>query len=114
MKMTAPMNVPAVGGVPHQPGDAGKDIQAAGAIDPKAETTAGDFDGDIKVSNKLPTIAELKKVADLPVLDADGQSQPFKNIYSGEKATRRVLVIFVRHFFCGVSISLPCLYHRQY
>ena len=103
MKMKAPVDVTTVGGGPHQSGHTGKVIQAASATDPSAETTAGDFDEDVKVSNKLPTFAELKIFADFPVLDADGKSLPFKTLCSGDKAARRVLVIFVRQFFCGVS-----------
>lgn len=114
MKMKTSADAAAIGGAPQRHGDTAKDNRAAGATNPKAETTADDFEGDVKVSNKLPSNADLEKVADLPVLDADGQSQPFKNVYSGREAARRVLVIFVRHFFCGVSASRPCLYKRQY
>lgn len=107
MKMTAPAKAPGFGGLQHHKADTGKSIQAAGTPNRQAETAADDFEGDVKVSSKLPTVADLKRVADLPVLDADGQSQPFKNIYSSPKAAQRVLLIFVRHFFCGVSASLP-------
>lgn len=107
MKMTAPVDVPGVGGLQHHHGDTGKGIHSAGTPKLEAQTTAEDFEGDVKVSSKLPTVADLEKVADLPVLDADGQSQPFKNLYSGPQAAQRVLLIFVRHFFCGVSASLP-------
>lgn len=107
MKMTAPANVPGFGGLQHHNGDTGKSIQAAGTPNRQAEITADDFEGDVKVSSKLPTVADLERVAELPVLDADGQSQPFQNIHSGPKAAQRVLLIFVRHFFCGVSASLP-------
>ena len=89
--------------VSHQLGDVGKDSQAAGATKSNRHSPTVDSDSDIKVSKELPTIVDLKNVADLPISDADGKSQPFKNIYSGEMGARRVLVIFVRHFFCGVS-----------
>ena len=59
----------------------------------------GDFDGDIKVSNKPPSKAELQKVAHLPLLDASGKSHTFKSLYDGK---RKVLIVFIRHFFCGV------------
>jgi hypothetical protein len=42
-------------------------------------------------------------VGDLLVLDAKGQSRPFKGLYQGEGVAPRQLIIFVRHFFCGVS-----------
>ncbi|KAA6407693.1 MAG: hypothetical protein FRX48_08531 [Lasallia pustulata] len=102
MKMKAPVDVTTVGGGPHQSGHTGKDIQAASATVPGAETTAGDLDEDVEVFNKLPTIAELKVVADLPVLEADGKPLPFKTLYSGNNTAQRVLVIFVRQFFCGI------------
>ena len=50
-----------------------------------------------------PTKSELDKVADYYVEDEHGNKVPFKDLYT-EKP--RVLIIFVRHFFCGVC-SLP-------
>jgi hypothetical protein len=72
-------------------------------VDPTAE-----FIGDVDTDNTIPSQALLRKVADFPVLDQDGKSRPFKSLYSGPMVTRRVLVIFVRHFFCGVSYDPPC------
>ncbi len=68
----------------------------------------GEFSGDIKVSQKPPTAADLRAVDDLPVLDADRHSIPFKSLYHSPD-TRRVLVIFIRHFFCGVRPPASCL-----
>ncbi|MCJ1381832.1 hypothetical protein MMC17_004943 [Xylographa soralifera] len=61
----------------------------------------GDFDGSLKVSQNLPTPAELAKVAELPLLTVQNESIPFKSLYAGEREGRRVMVIFMRHFFCG-------------
>ena len=74
------------------------------AVDPQA-----DFVGDIKVNNNPPTKATLEKVADLPVLDANKKSRTFKSLYAdNEDGPRRVLICFIRHFFCGVRPpSLP-------
>jgi hypothetical protein len=69
----------------------------------------GEFAGDIAVNQNLPTKADITKVEDLLILDADGTSRPFKSLYSGENVAKRVLVIFIRHFFCGVSSSTHCL-----
>ena len=66
-----------------------------------------DFQGDVLVSNDIPTQADLDKCADLLVLDAQGTSRPFRTLYAGEGVAPRQLIIFVRHFFCGVSVSLP-------
>ena len=59
-----------------------------------------DFEGDIKVSNKLPSQSDVQKVSALPVLDAAGESHTFKSLHDGK---RKVLIVFIRHFFCGVS-----------
>jgi hypothetical protein len=67
-----------------------------------------EFIGDVDTDNTIPSQALLHKVADFPVLDQDGKSRPFKNLYSGPMVASRVLVIFVRHFFCGVSYAPPC------
>ncbi len=61
-----------------------------------------EFAGDLNTNNELPTREKLKKVENLPILDQDGRSIPFKNLYTGPNVTRRVLVIFIRHFYCGV------------
>ena len=75
---------------------------AARVNDPQA-----DFEGDINVNNRPPSKADLKKVADLPVLDANKKSYTFKSLYAdNEHGARRVLIIFIRHFFCGVRLPL--------
>lgn len=79
-----------------------------GSVDHTAE-----FSGDIETTNALPTAEMISRVENLPVLDKDGRSRPFKSLYSGPNVARRVLVIFVRHFFCGVSIC-PAGSSRQY
>lgn len=64
---------------------------------------AADFKGNIKVNNNPPTKGDLEKAADLPVLDKDRKSYNFKSLYAdNDKGPRRVLIIFIRHFFCGV------------
>ena len=74
---------------------------------------SADFKGNIKVNNNPPTKEDLEKVADLPVLDKDGKKHIFKSLYAdNENGPRRVLIIFIRHFFCGVcslihTYSLP-------
>jgi len=58
-----------------------------------------EFDGDVKVSNKPPSKADLERVADLPILDANRKAHKFSSLY---KDKHKVLIIFIRHFFCGV------------
>jgi hypothetical protein len=65
-----------------------------------------DFQGSVDSNHDLPSPEVLRKIENYVVLDRDGKSHPFKSLYTGKHVARRVLVIFVRHFFCGVS---PCL-----
>ncbi|KAF9882204.1 hypothetical protein CkaCkLH20_00240 [Colletotrichum karsti] len=60
-----------------------------------------DFEGEIATDNHLPTPETLKKIENYVVLDRHGKSHPFKDLYTGRNVARRVLIIFVRHFFCG-------------
>jgi hypothetical protein len=72
-----------------------------------------DFQGAVDSNNELPSPATLRKIENYIVLDRHGKSFPFKSLYSGKHVARRVLIIFVRHFFCGVSIqpvALPVHY----
>ncbi|KAK0102268.1 hypothetical protein ONS95_005890 [Cadophora gregata] len=62
---------------------------------------SADFSGEVNTNNNIPSQETLKRVENLPILDQDGRSIPFKNLYTGPNVTRRVLVIFVRHFYCG-------------
>ena len=67
-----------------------------------------DFKGDIKVNNNPPTKGDLEKVADLPVLDQNRKKYTFKSLYAdNQNGPRQVLVIFIRHFFCGVCMPPP-------
>jgi hypothetical protein len=62
---------------------------------------------DINKSNEKPPTADvIKKIEDYTVLDKQGQKLSFKSIYDGPDSTGRVLVIFIRHFFCGVSFHI--------
>ncbi|MCJ1474402.1 hypothetical protein MMC13_003060 [Lambiella insularis] len=61
----------------------------------------GDFEGRIAVSQKTPTDTDLRNVAELPILNVKHESVPFKSLYDGEQEGKRVLIIFIRHFFCG-------------
>lgn len=65
-----------------------------------------EFEGTLDVNNDVPSEKDLKRVEDLLVLDAKGQSRPFKELYMAPLVAPRQLVIFIRHFFCGVSKCL--------
>ena len=61
-----------------------------------------DFEGQLATNNEIPLAETLDKIKDYIVLDRDGKTHTFQSLYSGPNVSRRVLVIFVRHFFCGV------------
>jgi hypothetical protein len=76
-----------------------------------ARTRSGDrCGGTIDVSNQLPSRKTINDVAQIPVFDAEGREYRFGEILEWsehESQTRKVLVVFVRHFFCAVSSSAP-------
>lgn len=67
------------------------------------KTKPEDFDGEVTTNNVLPSAETIKSIEDYIVLDRDGKSKTFKSLYSGNNVARRVLVVFIRHFFCGVG-----------
>ena len=63
------------------------------------------FGLDMKSPSKLSSEATLEEAGNVPIFDADGNSRPFKSLYAGNQAIgEQQLIIFVRHFFCGVSL----------
>jgi hypothetical protein len=82
---------------------------------PVLEKEQEEFQGTVHVDNSIPTQKDLARVADLLVLDAQGQSRPFKELYKAPGVAPRQLVIFIRHFFCGVStLQSPTSTHTPY
>lgn len=65
-----------------------------------------EFEGTVHVNNDLPTEKDMKKVEDLLILDAEGKSRPFRELYDASGVAPRQLIIFIRHFFCGVCSSI--------
>lgn len=73
-----------------------------------------DFKGEIDTNNELPSMQVLKAIENYTVFDHAGKTHPFKSLYSGHNVARRILVIFIRHFFCGVSfISTSLLFSSR-
>ncbi|KAM0333549.1 hypothetical protein ACHAQA_002214 [Verticillium albo-atrum] len=60
-----------------------------------------DFEGEIETNNELPSTELVAKVEKYVVLDRHGKTHTFKSLYSGRNVARRMLFVFVRHFFCG-------------
>jgi hypothetical protein len=51
----------------------------------------------------------LDKAGKVEIYDAAGKAIVFKSLYNAEPGEhKRVMVIFIRHFFCGVGRSYPC------
>lgn len=67
-----------------------------------------DFQGEVLTNNELPSAETIRRIGDYIVLDRHGKTHTFKSLYTGRNVARRVLIIFVRHFFCGVgSTNFP-------
>ena len=45
----------------------------------------------------------LQEVGELKVKDESGKEVPFKSLYEGQPG--RQLIVFIRHFFCGVLLA---------
>lgn len=65
-----------------------------------------DFQGEVLTNNELPSPETIRRIGDYIVLDRHGKTHTFKSLYTGRNVARRVLIIFVRHFFCGVSFII--------
>ncbi|KAM0261865.1 hypothetical protein ACHAQJ_002068 [Trichoderma viride] len=65
------------------------------------KTRPQDFDGELSTTNEIPSAEVQKMIEDYIVLDRHGKSRTFKSLYMAGNVARRVLVIFIRHFFCG-------------
>lgn len=64
------------------------------------DTTAGTVDASTQYA--LPDAGSLSQAGELQVLDEQGSKVPFKSLYTGEG---RSLIVFIRHFFCGVRLQ---------
>lgn len=59
-------------------------------------------DHSIPHSEPAPSQVDLRKVADLSIYTQDGKEEKFSSLYAQDG---KHLIIFVRHFLCGVSVS---------
>ncbi|EGY19827.1 hypothetical protein VD0002_g5659 [Verticillium dahliae] len=60
-----------------------------------------DFEGEIETNNEIPSTELIRRVENYVLLDRHGKTHTFKSLHSGRNVARRMLFIFVRHFFCG-------------
>jgi AhpC/TSA antioxidant enzyme len=72
------------------------------------EADNDDFIGDARVSQTPPTKADLERVANISLLNAKNETVSFGSLYPKD-ASHRVLICFIRHFFCGVSVLQPAV-----
>ena len=57
------------------------------------------------VDDKLPTEKELAKAGEIEVLDKESQARKFSSLFKAQDGEQhKYLVVFIRHFFCGVSL----------
>ena len=67
----------------------------------KPEGPTGESKSDVLIDDTPPSAKMLDRAGALMVLDADKKKYSFKSLYEGKG---RVLVVFLRHFFCGVGL----------
>lgn len=64
--------------------------------------TSQSQDGD-SAQTRLPTQAEVEKVAQVEILDKNGDKKQFGTLWSRHgDMPRRTIVVFIRHFNCEV------------
>jgi hypothetical protein len=74
--------------------------------DPESDLMFERYKEHIDISDNLPDAKTMGHAGEIPIFDSEGNSRPFKTIYSGELAIgEQQMVLFVRHFFCGVRLS---------
>lgn len=56
-----------------------------------------------KGTYRIPDHQDLGAAGELMIKDVSGNQVPLKSLYTGKGANERQLVVFIRHFFCGVS-----------
>jgi hypothetical protein len=73
---------------------------------PTDRAPACDPGGTTPVVDDVPPTQDVLRRIDtenLSVVDREGNSRPFKSLYSGPDAKARTMFIFTRHAFCPVS-----------
>lgn len=60
---------------------------------------------------KLPEPQKVHEAGEVLLKDKDGKKEiAFESLFTGKPEDQRQLIIFIRHFFCGVSLLShgPC------
>lgn len=51
---------------------------------------------------RLPSEEVIRQAGEVTIYDAEAKPVPFKSLYKADDQRKRVMIIFIRHFFCGV------------
>lgn len=51
----------------------------------------------------MPDQKIIQEAGQLEIKDKDGNKVPFHSLFTDKPAEQRQLIVFIRHFFCGVS-----------
>jgi hypothetical protein len=80
---------------------------SAASIEPTSSYEVHTPRFEFESPSKVPSDEAWEQAGEVNLYDSDGRTRPFKSIYSGAEAVgEQQLIIFVRHFFCGVSMCL--------
>lgn len=52
---------------------------------------------------ELPDAKAMGEAGEILIKDKDGKEFPLKSLYTDKPKDERQLIIFIRHFHCGVS-----------
>ncbi|KAI9889339.1 MAG: hypothetical protein M1814_005582 [Vezdaea aestivalis] len=69
-----------------------------GVSTPLSTATTAEVNFDINVTDEVPSVKSQSEAALISVYRSDGTSQLLQDVTAGQ----RVLVIFIRHFLCGI------------
>jgi hypothetical protein len=72
---------------------------------------SNDAEVGVGAQYKLPSEEVVKQAGEVTIYDAAAKPMLFKSLYSSNGRRKRVMVIFVRHFFCGVGPVFPFCPH---
>lgn len=61
----------------------------------------------------LPDQKAVDAAGELLIKDEKGNEIAFKSLFADKPADERQLIVFVRHFFCGVRITNPSVQFLQ-
>lgn len=62
---------------------------------------------DPNAHRALPSEKTVADAGEILIKDKDGNQLALKSVWSGKAQNERQLIIFIRHFFCGVRLTRP-------